>query len=62
MEMLAVDLRYRHALDEVRRLAGDPLDVDAYLAELDSTPLSEAAAEAVEAHVMRRHDPSTRVR
>ncbi len=46
----------------IRRLVPAPLDVDAYLAGLDASPIGYTAAKAVERHEEARHAPSARTR
>lgn len=46
----------------IRRVVRPPLDVEAFLAELDKVSMSPKAVAAVEGHLRRRHRPSTRAR
>jgi hypothetical protein len=41
----------------IKRVVHPPLDVDAFLARLESLSMSPKAAAAVEAHLRRRHRP-----
>ena len=46
----------------IKRVVRPPLDVDSFLAELDTVGMSPKAIAAVEGHLRRRHRPSNRVR
>ena len=46
----------------IKRAVRAPLDVEAWLQQLERTPLSPAAATAVARQVARRHRPSRRTR
>jgi len=46
----------------IKRVVRAPLDVEAWLRQLERTPLSPAAATAVARQVTRRHRPSRRTR
>ena len=46
----------------IKRVIRPPLDVDAFLRELDKVAMSPKATAAVEEHVRRRHRPSPRGR
>jgi len=46
----------------IKRTVPRPFDLDAYLKELEEHPMSDKAADAIEEHVRRRHEPSTRER
>lgn len=46
----------------IKRTVPRPFDLDAYLRELEEHPMSDKAADAIEEHVRRRHEPSMRER
>ena len=46
----------------IKRVVRPPLDVDAFLAELESLSMSPKATAAVEEHLRQRHHPSRRAR
>jgi hypothetical protein len=46
----------------IKRVVRPPLDVDGFLARLETLSMSPKATAAVEAHLRRRHRPSGRAR
>ena len=46
----------------IKRVVRSPLDVDGFLARLESLSMSPKAAAAVEEHLRRRHRPSHQAR
>jgi len=62
-ERLVSIRRDRESFSQViKRTIRKPFDLDAYLRRLEAEPMSEKAAEAIEEHVRRRHEPSERER
>ncbi|MBI2841455.1 MAG: hypothetical protein HYX75_24320 [Acidobacteria bacterium] len=46
----------------IKRVVRPPLDVEAFLKELDKVSMSPRAVAALEGHLRRRHRPSNRAR
>ena len=46
----------------IKRVVMKPLDLQRFLKQIESNPMSEEAAVAIEAHIEKRHHPSRRSR